>query len=64
VSVNHRDVLITDIVTSNAAVHIVDRILDPRGHRHHDHECNNGLCQKEDAWEDWEDWLVEWAESA
>ncbi|KAJ3556430.1 hypothetical protein NP233_g11982 [Leucocoprinus birnbaumii] len=70
VEVNHHEVLVSDVVTSNAAVHIVDRLLDPRHHHghhhdHHDHhECYQRFCKAENSWEDWEDWLEDWAESA
>ncbi|KAF5358121.1 hypothetical protein D9756_001768 [Leucocoprinus leucothites] len=68
VEVNHHEVLVSDVVTSNAAVHIVDRLLDPRHHHHHHHhhdhrDCYERFCQSDNSWEDWEDWLVDWANS-
>lgn len=62
VKVNHHDVLVSDVVASNAAVHIVDRLLDPRQHHAHGHE-HSEIRLSDDSWQDWEDWLVEWAES-
>ncbi|KXN90455.1 Stabilin-2 [Leucoagaricus sp. SymC.cos] len=64
ISTNHRVVLVSDVVTSNAAVHILDRLLDPRDSRHHD-DCEGFFCHKtqESTWDDWEDWLIQWAES-
>lgn len=62
VRINHHDVLVSDVVTSNAAVHIVDRLLDPRQHHAHDHE-HGEVRLSNDPWQDWEDWLVDWAES-
>jgi len=62
VKVNQHDVLVSDVVTSNAAVHIVDRLLDPRQHHAHDHEHGEARLS-DDPWQNWEDWLVDWAES-
>lgn len=60
VKVNHRHVLVPDVVTSNAAVHILDHLLDPR--HHHD---KGSLGESYDtSWNDWEDWLIDWANSA
>jgi len=54
VKVNHHDVLVSDVVTSNAAVHIVDRLLDPRQHHAHDHEHGEARLS-DDPWQNWED---------
>ena len=62
VKANHHDVLVSDVVTSNAAVHIVDHLLDPRQHHDHDHERSE-IRLSDDPWQNWEDWLVDWAES-
>lgn len=46
-----------DIPAHNGALHVLTTILDPRkGRGHHD---DNG--DAEAAWEDWEDWLPQWA---
>ncbi|EKM82879.1 hypothetical protein AGABI1DRAFT_68913 [Agaricus bisporus var. burnettii JB137-S8] len=52
VIVNGRHALVHDVVTSNAAVHVVDHLLDPR----HSEDANADA-----SWEDWEDWLIDWA---
>lgn len=63
---NHHKVLIRDIVTSNAAVHVVDHLLNPRHHRdyHGIHQQGQAEESCDTSWEDWEDWLVQWAHSA
>ncbi|KAF9452809.1 FAS1 domain-containing protein [Macrolepiota fuliginosa MF-IS2] len=68
-TVNGRDVFIRDFVANNAAVHVVDHLLDPRRDRHH-HDCHDNSYQQgqaddgyDNSWEDWEDWLVQWANS-
>jgi len=40
----------------------VDRLLDPRQHHDHDHERSEARLS-DDPWQNWEDWLVDWAES-
>ncbi|KAG1760056.1 hypothetical protein EDD22DRAFT_980795 [Suillus occidentalis] len=59
-TVNGRDVGPYDIPARNGALHVITNLLDPRGHhkddyKHHGHE----LVDVE--WEDWEDWLPQWA---
>ena len=63
VEINHHDVLVSDVVTSNAAVHIVDRLLDPRQHHDHHGRDHGQVRPTDDSWEDWEDWLIDWAGS-
>lgn len=52
VIVNGRRVLAHDVVTTNAAVHVLDHLLDPR---------RSGDDDSVTDWEDWEDWLLDWA---
>lgn len=63
VEINHHDVLVSDVVTSNAAVHIVDRLLDPRQHHDHYGRDHGQVRPTDDFWEDWEDWLIDWTGS-
>jgi len=51
--VHHRD-----IVGLNGAIHVVDRLLDPRKRCHQPPEHEN-----EQTWEDWEEWLPQWADA-
>ncbi|KAF9532376.1 FAS1 domain-containing protein [Crepidotus variabilis] len=100
--VNHQHVHVRDIVAANGAIHVIDRLLDPRkphgspppgspphrrgphhGHEHHrgphhDHEHHRGPPHHghhkhghnfetegdhyDLIWEDWEEWLPQWAE--
>jgi uncharacterized surface protein with fasciclin (FAS1) repeats len=64
--VNHRKVEFADVVARNGAVHVINSILNPHPrHRHKPkvvesskkvHEEDN-----DDGWQDWEDWLPQWA---
>lgn len=56
VCVNHRIVHVRDVIGLNGAIHVVDKLLDPRKHDHKDDE-------EEENWEDWEDWLPKWGEA-
>jgi len=58
VIVNHHLAHHRDIVGLNGAIHIVDRLLDPRKPCHHPPEQED-----EQAWEDWEEWLPQWADA-
>ncbi|KAJ6606630.1 FAS1 domain-containing protein, partial [Mycena vulgaris] len=57
--VEGRPVRGADFVASNGAIHVIDRILDPRGPRPPQpaDDANAG-------WEDWKDWLPQWAAQA
>ncbi|EAU88426.1 fasciclin domain family protein [Coprinopsis cinerea okayama7 len=65
VFVNKHPVLIPDLVALNGAVHVVDHVLCPF---HHKEPINNppdgGLSAIADPWEDWEEWLPRWGDSA
>ncbi|KAF9567646.1 FAS1 domain-containing protein [Agrocybe pediades] len=95
VLVNHRPAIVSDIVALNGAVHVVDRLLDPRPckckhhdnndgdhhkhkhhhhhhHHHHSHKSgkdhhkkhhkhHDGEEVEDDTWNDWESWLLQWA---
>ncbi|KAH0584159.1 hypothetical protein H2248_009718 [Termitomyces sp. 'cryptogamus'] len=50
-NINGHRVIVPDIIGLNGAVHMIEHILDPRGHSHHG-QAN---------WEDWEEWLPQWA---
>ena len=58
-------VLLPDIPSRNGAVHIIDKLLNPRGNKggHHPHHPGAmAPVDDEDEWEGWEEWLVQWAE--
>lgn len=64
--VNHQSVAVPDVVSRNGAVHIINKVLDPRPRHHHrlqkDDKGGPGVTNQEDnVWEDWEDWLPQWA---
>ncbi|KAG6878761.1 hypothetical protein C0993_008060 [Termitomyces sp. T159_Od127] len=50
-TINGLQVVVPDAVGLNGAVHVIEHLLDPRGHSHH----------AQTAWEDWEEWLPQWA---
>jgi hypothetical protein len=65
--VNHQSVAVSDVVSRNGAVHIINKVLNPRPRHHHrphkDDKGGPGVTNQEDGnvWEDWEDWLPQWA---
>lgn len=52
-----------DIPARNGALHVLSTILDPRKGRDHHHDGGDGETEddNEAAWEDWEEWLPQWA---
>jgi len=58
VIVNKQLAHVRDIVGLNGAIHVVDKLLDPRKHCHQPPERED-----EQAWEDWEEWLPQWADA-
>lgn len=60
-TVDGHPVLFPDLVGLNGAVHVIDRLLDPRGkHPRHPHRVDE-FGEENSPWEDWEDWLPKWA---
>jgi hypothetical protein len=65
--VNGVDVLVADVPARNGAVHVLGRLLNPmHGRRRHHHDYAVGTEEVEidqDAidWEEWEEWLPQWA---
>jgi len=60
VVVSHQLARVRDIVGINGAIHVIDRLLDPRKHCHHPPE--HADREDDQAWEDWEEWLPRWAD--
>lgn len=58
--VNHRPVFFADIIGLNGAVHVIEELLDPRGHNSQYSPLRDHSADK-NTWEDWEDWLLDWA---
>lgn len=58
--VNHQSVAVSDVISRNGAVHIIDKVLNPRPFHHRPHKPE--IDEDADDWEDWEDWLPQWAE--
>lgn len=56
--VNDVEAELVDGVALNGALHILPEVLKPP-HEHHDEEGN----LVESSWENWEQWLVQWADS-
>jgi len=49
-----------DVPASNGVAHVIDNVLMPPHHRAYKGEDIGHL----DSWENWEEWLLDWAESA
>ncbi|KAG6816954.1 hypothetical protein H0H87_001469 [Tephrocybe sp. NHM501043] len=63
-SINGHQVAVPDIIALNGAVHLVEHLLDPRGHSHRGHHGHHGSLSTDKAggiWEEWEEWLPQWA---
>ncbi|KAJ9119632.1 hypothetical protein QFC22_003341 [Naganishia vaughanmartiniae] len=58
-TVNDIEASTYDIPALNGAVHVLPEVLKP--HYKHPHKITGELV--EGRWENWEDWLVDWAES-
>lgn len=61
VSVNGRVIPVTDIVAMNGALHVTGHLLDPRPIRHKSVQQQWDEIDDDVYWEDWEDWLPQWA---
>lgn len=65
---NRQSVVVSDVVARNGAVHIINKVLNPRPPHHHpgkpkDNEVSEEIMDHNgNDWEDWEDWLLQWAE--
>ncbi|KAH8108185.1 FAS1 domain-containing protein [Cristinia sonorae] len=58
-------VKLLDVPARNGAIHVIDKVLNPRGKKdgHHGHGPDSEVPLGPDGeWEGWEDWLVKWAE--
>ncbi|KAJ9100715.1 hypothetical protein QFC20_005408 [Naganishia adeliensis] len=60
IKVNGVEASTYDIPALNGATHVLPEVLKPLHHHHH--KVTGELV--ESTWANWEDWLVEWAESA
>lgn len=59
--VNGHRIGVFDIPARNGALHVLSTILDPRKGRGHHGGDGELEGDDEDAWEDWEGWLPQWA---
>ncbi|KAI6036790.1 FAS1 domain-containing protein [Pisolithus microcarpus] len=59
-----------DVPARNGALQVIHRLLDPRkhhgrhGHGHHDHDHDREHLMEDEvdaSWDDWEEWLPQWA---
>ncbi|KAH8096833.1 FAS1 domain-containing protein [Cristinia sonorae] len=53
-----------DIPARDGVVHVVDRVLNPRGRRIEESDKGFQAAMDDGEWEGWEEWLVKWAEDA
>lgn len=66
VFVNGQWVVAPDVPARNGAIHVVKKLISPKGKKHgppHSEE-GEGLWEHEEVdldWEDWEEWLPQWA---
>lgn len=63
IRVNGNLVVGPDIVGLNGAIHVINKLLNPRDHHHgHNRRTNYSKdCSGSNDWEDWETWLIDWA---
>ncbi|PPQ63206.1 hypothetical protein CVT24_005751 [Panaeolus cyanescens] len=62
ITVNDHHVRVPDIVASNGAIQVIDRVLDPHLSPHHP-DCPHHGYETEEPWSNWESWLANWAEA-
>lgn len=66
-NVDGHEIRAPDLVAMNGAVHVIDRLLDPRGPRHYSGPgqiSESAYSQEEMAiWRRWKEWLYQWTES-
>lgn len=66
--VNGAWVVARDVPSRNGAIHVVDRLIRPQGvgkHPESDDEFEPMSIRKEESeteWQDWAEWLPQWAE--
>jgi hypothetical protein len=72
VFVNGQWVVAPDVPTRNGAIHVVKRLIKPRGHGKHGHGGHGHYTEGpvwadatlerkfDDDWNDWEEWLPQW----
>lgn len=64
--VNNQSITVADVVSRNGAVHVINTVLNPRPHSPHlkqDQGVHGAVDEQENGeWDDWENWLLRWAE--
>ncbi|GJE97068.1 FAS1 domain-containing protein [Phanerochaete sordida] len=65
-AVNGHVAVRADVPARNGAVHVVSRLISPRKHdKHHDADFvfseEEAVAQNDKDWEEWEEWLPQWA---
>ncbi|WVO18468.1 hypothetical protein L204_106185 [Cryptococcus depauperatus] len=63
IKVNGDYVKIIDVPARNGAFHVIDKLLVPP-HHCHDHGIQKQDIANDDAWNNWEQWLPQWANEA
>jgi hypothetical protein len=65
-TVDGRRIRVPDLVAMNGAVHVIDKLLDPRGSRHYSRTgrtLESAYNREEmEIWARWKEWLYQWAE--
>lgn len=66
-TVDGHEIHVPDLVAMNGAVHVINKLLDPRGARHYSGppQISESAYSLEEMaiWSRWKEWLYQWAES-
>lgn len=64
-TVNGKEIVPLDVPARNGALHVTNHLLNPHHCRHHchhrDHEDRGDEEALDRSWDDWEEWLPQWA---
>ncbi|KAK2467100.1 hypothetical protein APHAL10511_001358 [Amanita phalloides] len=63
-SVDGHELRAPDLVAMNGAVHVINKLLDPRGPHHYQAHMSGSPRSEEkmDIWKTWKTWLFQWAD--
>lgn len=64
IKVNGELVQVIDVPARNGAFHIIPKLLVPPHKHHHHHHHDDKQFTGDDSWENWEQWLPQWANEA
>ncbi|KJE05777.1 hypothetical protein I311_00503 [Cryptococcus gattii NT-10] len=64
IKVNGQTVQIIDVPSRNGAFHVISKLLIPPHKHHHHHRHDDKELSGDNSWENWEQWLPQWANEA